>query len=59
MVTSLYLTTYCNFGHCTKTGKPVDHECRNIPPAALQAEREGDFEKAIEIMNGKKRRNRR
>lgn len=47
----IYTSTYCNQGHYMDTGRPIGHECRIIPPAALRAERDGDFEKAIEIMN--------
>ena len=46
----VYCSTYCNFGHDLDTGEPVDHECRTIPPAALEAERAGDFELAIQLM---------
>ena len=46
----IYATTYCNKGHYVDTGKPVGHECITIPPAALRAEMEGDYDKAIEIM---------
>lgn len=46
----IYCSTYCNSGHDLKTGKPVDHECRVIPPEALEAEREGRFEDAVEVM---------
>lgn len=47
-----YVSTYCNFAHRLLDGEPIDHECVVIPPAALEAEREGDFEKAIAIMQG-------
>lgn len=47
----VYCTTYCNHGHDLATGKPVNHECRVIPPLALLAERDGDFEQAIAIMD--------
>ncbi len=45
-----YATTYCNRGHRLSDGKPVAHECYILPPAALQAEMNGDYEKAIEIL---------
>ena len=48
--TQVYCSTYCNQGHDLKTGRPVNHECRVIPPKALQAERDGDFETAIALM---------
>ncbi len=47
-----YVSTYCNFAHSLVDGEPIDHECRVIPPEALEAERDGDFERAIEIMSG-------
>ena len=50
----IYTTSYCNQGHRMKNGRPVGHECRVIPPAALRAERAGDYERAIEIMESKK-----
>jgi hypothetical protein len=52
---AIYATTYCNKGHYVATGKPVKHECITIPPAALKAEMEGDYEKAIEIMSKRRR----
>jgi hypothetical protein len=48
----VYATTYCNQGNVVATGRPVAHECRTIPPAALQAEMAGDYELAIELMRG-------
>lgn len=49
----IYCTSYCNFGHDLRTGRPIGHECHIIPPSALQAERDGDYAKAIEIMEAK------
>lgn len=46
-----YVTTYCNFPHNLDTGRPVDHECYILPPAALAAERAGDVDKAVEILS--------
>lgn len=46
-----YVTTYCNKPHSKKTGKPIRHECRIIPPKALQAEMEGDYEEANRILS--------
>lgn len=51
---SVYCTTYCNQGHRLSDGKPVDHECHILPPKALQAEREGDYEGATVILAGAK-----
>jgi hypothetical protein len=48
-----YVTTYCNFAHCVLTGEPIDHECVVIPVEALEAEMDGDYDRAIEIMSGK------
>lgn len=45
-----YCTTYCNKGHRLSDGKPVDHECRIIPPSALEAEMRGHYLAAIEII---------
>jgi len=45
-----YVTTFCNRPHRLSDGKPIKHECRVIPPAALEAERSGDTDKAIELM---------
>lgn len=47
----IYCTSYCNQGHKVRTGYPVGHECRVIPPKALQAEMAGDFQTAIKILN--------
>ena len=46
----VYMSTYCNRGHRLSDGKPVDHECVVLPPEALQAEREDDFEMATDIL---------
>ena len=53
-----YVTTYCNFAHDVETGEPIDHECIVIPPEALKAEMDGDYELAIEIMQGKPKKHR-
>lgn len=45
-----YVTTYCNFPHRIRDGRPVGHECVVLPVAALQAEILGDYERAIQIM---------
>lgn len=46
----VYHTSYCNHGHRLSDGAPVGHECNVLPPASLQAEREGDMAKAIELI---------
>lgn len=47
---STYVTTYCNKPHRMSDGKPVAHECYVLPPAALQAEREGGVHAAFAII---------
>lgn len=47
---AIYCTTFCNFGHRIKDGVPVAHECYILPPAALRAERDGDTDKANNIL---------
>ena len=46
----VYCTTYCNHGHRLSDGKPVNHECYVLPPAALEAERAGDFDLAARLV---------
>lgn len=45
-----YVTTYCNHPHRLKDGKPVNHNCYILPPDALEAERNGDTDRAIELL---------
>lgn len=45
-----YLSSYCNCQHNLRTGKPINHMCMVIPPAALQAEREDRHEAAVELI---------
>ena len=52
----IYCTSFCNQGHRLSDGKPINHECYVLNPAALAAEREGDYEKAQELLWGKKGR---
>lgn len=42
----IYCTSYCNRGHDLRDGAPVAHECYVLPVAALQAEMEGDYDRA-------------
>lgn len=49
-----YCTSYCNHGHDVATGKPVGHACYVLPPRALQLEREGNIEAAIEAIQAAK-----
>lgn len=51
-----YVTTFCNFVHRLADGKPVDHECYVLPTAALVAEMEGDYPKALDILSTWKKR---
>lgn len=51
----VYATTFCNRGHRTSDGKPVDHECCVLPPAAIAAERAGKFERASELIDRARR----
>lgn len=39
---TIYCTSFCNFGHRLKDGKPVEHECYIIPPELLRLERAGN-----------------
>jgi hypothetical protein len=51
----IYCTTFCNRAHNVKTGRPIDHECYILPPAALQAERAGDMDRGKgPIVRGRK-----
>ena len=51
---AVYVSTYCNFAHDLKTGRPRRHQCIVIPPAALRAERDGDSDRANEIMQARR-----
>ena len=55
-VETFYCTSYCNKGHNLRTGRPVNHECRIIPPSALRAEREGRYAEAQELLSGLRHR---
>lgn len=50
----IYTTTYCNQGHCMRTGKPVRHGCYILPPKALALERDGHYEAAIDVLHAAK-----
>lgn len=50
----IYCTTYCNQGHRLDNGKPVQHGCFILPPAAIEAERAGQHDRAIEILAAKR-----
>ena len=49
----VFCSTFCNSGHSIKTGRPIGHQCRVIPPKALALERAGDFDGAIEIISAR------
>ena len=55
-MTNFYVTTFCNFAHNVKTGRPLGHECYVLPPAALRAEMAGDYEKAGELIQAARTR---
>ena len=44
-----YVTSFCNFAHATKSGRPIGHECYIIPPALLVAERDLPFDEAMAL----------
>jgi hypothetical protein len=51
----LYTTSFCNFAHDLRTGRPVGHECYILPPAALAAEKAGDYKLAQDLIASGKR----
>lgn len=51
---NVYCTTYCNKGHDTRDGAPIDHECYVLPPEALDLERRGDVPGAIKAIEAAK-----
>jgi len=53
---AIYCTSYCNHGHRVDDGVPVEHECYVLPPAALAAEMEGDYERAQFLLAGTNKR---
>jgi hypothetical protein len=46
----IYLTSYCNHGHFTDTGLPVNHECIRLPVEFIEAEQSGNIALAIRIL---------
>lgn len=38
----IYCSTFCNFAHRLKDGKPIGHECYVIAPKLLAKERNGE-----------------
>lgn len=51
---NIYHTSYCNHGHVLETGKPVEHECYVLPPEALLAEQQQDFERSEMLISAAK-----
>lgn len=51
-----FLTSFCNYPHRMRDGKPIGHECYVLPTEALKLEREGNIEKAQEILRNWKKR---
>ena len=47
----IFYTTYCNKGHRVSNGRPIDHECHILPPAALRAEIDGDYTLAMKLLD--------
>jgi hypothetical protein len=45
-----YVTTYCNFPHRIRDGKPIKHACYVIPPKALAAEIAGNYSLACDLI---------
>ena len=46
-MTIFYVTSFCNFPHNAKTGRPMAHECYIIPPKALAIEMNEGAEVAL------------
>lgn len=46
-----YVTTFCNFAHRLKDGKPIEHECHILPVDALKAEMADDVDEAMNIID--------
>jgi hypothetical protein len=45
-----YCTSFCNHGHNTASGIPLNHECYVLPPRALALESVGKIERALEVL---------
>lgn len=48
-----YVTSFCNFPHRLRDGKPLGHECYVLRPESLQLEREGKFSQIEKMHDGK------
>lgn len=53
---AVFCTSFCNFGHRLADGKPVGHQCFVLPTEALEAERQGDIDKAYQVLSAWKHR---
>jgi hypothetical protein len=51
MKDSYYVTTFCNKAHSLKTGRPVNHECHQLPIRALEHEAAGRPAHAVCVLN--------
>jgi hypothetical protein len=50
-----YCTTFCNFAHSTKTGRPIGHECYILKPSDIKKEmdaKDGDDLSGIYVNKG-------
>ena len=48
--TKFYVTTFCNFAHRLKDGRPIGHECYVLNPKVLRREAEAGAEAALEMV---------
>ncbi len=46
----LHRTMYCDRLHRLDDGVPVDHRCRILDPAYLRAERDGEIDVAVDLL---------
>ncbi len=44
----IFCTSFCNHAHRLSNGHPVNHECYILKPNALQLERSGKVDEAIQ-----------
>ena len=49
-MSEIYCTSFCNFGHRLKDGKPVEHECYIIRPEMLRMEHEHGARACLDYM---------
>jgi hypothetical protein len=47
-----FVTSFCNFPHRLRDGKPVEHECYVLRPRSLQLEREEKFDQIEKMHDG-------